>query len=91
MAGILCARELQSRGIECLLVEGNTIGSGITSGTTAVLSTLHDPLYQDLSARFGQEPARLYFWPIGRPWKSTGLWRSGIPVTSRNGPTTATP
>ena len=40
MAGILCARELQSRGIECLLVEGNTIGSGITSGTTAVLSTL---------------------------------------------------
>ena len=61
MAGILCARELQSRGIECLLVEGNTIGSGITSGTTAVLSTLHDPLYQDLSARFGQEPARLYF------------------------------
>lgn len=60
MAGVLCARELQSRGIECLLVEGRTVGSGITSGTTAVLSTLHDPLCQDLAARFGQEAARLY-------------------------------
>lgn len=36
------------------------MGSGITSGTTAVLSTLHDPLCQDLAARFGQEVARLY-------------------------------
>ena len=36
------------------------MGSGITSGTTAVLSTLHDPLCQDLAARFGQEAARLY-------------------------------
>ena len=60
MAGVLCARELQSRGVECLLVEGRTVGSGITSGTTAVLSTLHDPLCQDLAARFGQEVARLY-------------------------------
>ena len=60
MAGVLCARELQSRGVECLLVEGRTVGSGITSGTTAVLSTLHDPLWQDLAARFGQEVARLY-------------------------------
>ena len=60
MAGVLCARELQSRGVECLLVEGRTVGSGITSGTTAVLSTLHDPLCQDLAARFGQEAARLY-------------------------------
>jgi glycine/D-amino acid oxidase-like deaminating enzyme len=42
------------------LVEGRTVGSGITSGTTAVLSTLHDPLCQDLAARFGQEVARLY-------------------------------
>ncbi len=36
------------------------MGSSITSGTTAVLSTLHDPLCQDLAARFGQEAARLY-------------------------------
>ena len=36
------------------------MGSGITSGTTVVLSTLHDPLCQDLAARFGQEAARLY-------------------------------
>ena len=57
---VLCARELQSRGVECLLVEGRTVGSGITSGTTAVLSTLHDPLCQDLAARFGQEVALLY-------------------------------
>ena len=38
----------------------NQVGSSITSGTTAVLSTLHDPLCQDLAARFGQEAARLY-------------------------------
>lgn len=60
MSGILCARELQARGIECLLVEAKSIGSGITSGTTAVLCTHHDPLYQDLEARFGRETARLY-------------------------------
>ena len=48
MSGILCARELQARGIECLLVEAKSIGSGITSGTTAVLCTHHDPLYHDL-------------------------------------------
>lgn len=63
MAGVLCARELQSRGVECLLVEGRTVGSGITSGTTAVLSTLHDPLCQDLGGPV---------WPGGCPTVCSG-------------------
>ena len=53
-------RELQSRGISIFLVEGRPWEAASPSGTTAVLSTLHDPLCQDLAARFGQEAARLY-------------------------------
>ena len=91
MAGVLCARELQSRGVECLLVEGRTVGSGITSGTTAVLSTLHDPLCQDLAARFGQEVADCMFWPTGRLWRNTEPWPSGMLAAGRSGPITAMP
>lgn len=58
MAGVLCARELHARGVDCLLVEGKTVGSGITKGTTATLSAHQDMLYQDMEARFGTETAR---------------------------------
>ena len=60
MAGILCARALRERGVECLLLEAETIGSGVTSGTTAVLSAQHDTLYSDIMEKFGAYKARLY-------------------------------
>ncbi|HOP10522.1 MAG TPA: FAD-dependent oxidoreductase [Oscillospiraceae bacterium] len=60
MAGVLCAYELQRRGIEYLLLEGRTIGRGTTRGTTGVLTAQHDARYTDLTARFGADKAKGY-------------------------------
>ncbi|HPE15674.1 MAG TPA: FAD-dependent oxidoreductase [Oscillospiraceae bacterium] len=60
MAGILCARLLRERGVDCVLAEAKTIGDGVTKGTTAVLSAQHDTLYTDLVAQYGQAKAKQY-------------------------------
>lgn len=60
MAGILCAYLLEQAGVRYLLCEANTIGSGTTARTTAVLSAQHDTFYQDLIRKFGEKKARLY-------------------------------
>ena len=60
MAGVLAARTLAERGVDCLLVEADRIGSGTTRGTTAVLTAQHGALYDGLIRRFGAERARLY-------------------------------
>lgn len=60
MAGILCAYFLQKAGVGCLLCEADTIGSGTTAGTTAVISAQHDTLYGTLMKNFGYTRARLY-------------------------------
>ena len=60
IAGILCARNLQKAGKDVILLEANTIGSGITAKTTAVLTAQHDYLYQDMIQDFDEETARAY-------------------------------
>lgn len=60
MAGVLCALKLQEAGVDYLLVEGSKIGSGMTRGTTAVLTAQHDTLYQDLLDKIGRQKAGLY-------------------------------
>ncbi len=60
MAGILCAQSLHERGVDYLLLEAESIGGGITRGTTAVLTAQHDTLYSDLIKRFGTEKAKQY-------------------------------
>ena len=60
IAGVLCARKLRESGVDCLLVEASTIGSGTTKGTTAVLSAQHDTLYTDLVKDFGTAKAKQY-------------------------------
>ena len=60
MAGVLCARQLAKAGADCVLVEAKRIGSGVTKGTTAVLTAQHDTLYTDLISSFGREKAKLY-------------------------------
>ena len=57
MAGVLCALKLQEAGVDYLLVEGSKIGSGMTRGTTAVLTAQHDTLYQDLLDKIGRQKA----------------------------------
>lgn len=60
MAGVLCAYKLQQAGKQVILVEAEQLGSGITAGTTAVLTAQHDFLYQDMITRFGRETAKAY-------------------------------
>lgn len=60
MAGVLCARALTERGADCLLVEANRVGGGVTRGTTAVLTAQHDTLYSDMIRMFGAHTAKQY-------------------------------
>ncbi len=60
MAGILCAYMLGQRGVDCMLVEADRIGSGITKHTTAKITLGHGLLYHKLIGRFGEDRARLY-------------------------------
>ncbi len=60
MAGILCARKLHDAGIEYMLLEASKIGSGMTRGTTAVLTAQHDTLYTDIEKRYGRGRAKMY-------------------------------
>lgn len=60
MAGLLCAKKMQDAGIDYMLVEANTIGTGITKNTTAKLTSQHGLLYHKLINKFGIERAQLY-------------------------------
>lgn len=60
MAGLLCAYLLQESGVNYILVEADTIGSGITKNTTAKITSQHGLIYQDLVAEFGIDFARKY-------------------------------
>lgn len=61
MAGILCAYMLDQAGVDYLLVEAETIGSGMTKNTIAKLTVQHGLIYQKLISRFGVEKAGLYY------------------------------
>ena len=60
MAGILTARKLQASGLDTTLLEAANIGSGVTCGTTAVVSAQHSVLYSDLKSKFGAGLAKEY-------------------------------
>lgn len=60
ITGILCAWFLQENNIDYLLVEGNTIASGITMNTTAKITAQHSLLYQKLLQFPGEKKAQLY-------------------------------
>ncbi len=60
MAGILCAYLLGQAGADYLLVEAQTLCSGITKNTTAKLTAQHGLLYKKLLRILGTEQAKLY-------------------------------
>lgn len=60
MAGILCAYMLHQSGIPYVLVEAETICSGITKNTTAKVTSQHGLLYQKLIREFGVDGAKQY-------------------------------
>lgn len=60
IAGILCAYELQARGIGCIIAESGSIFSGTTHNTTAKITAQHSLIYRKLIKKFGKEKAKLY-------------------------------
>ena len=60
IAGILCAYEMKKRNIECVLVEAEKIGKGITKNTTAFITAQHELLYQDIIKDLGISKAKFY-------------------------------
>ena len=60
LAGLLCAYRLAQAGIDCTLVEADTLCSGITKNTTAKITSQHGLIYDTLIRQFGTEKARLY-------------------------------
>ena len=61
LAGLLCAYALEQRGIDYLLIEADTICSGVSRNTTAKLTSQHGLLYDKLVRQFGVDAARLYW------------------------------
>lgn len=60
LCGVLCAYLLQQEGVDCLLLEGKTIGSGTTENTTAKITAQHGLIYDKLIRKKGQERAMQY-------------------------------
>lgn len=60
MAGVLTAYWLQQAGVDCVLCEAETVGSGTTKNTTAKVTSQHGLLYHRLIRTYGKEAARLY-------------------------------
>ena len=60
ISGLLCAFELQKRNIDYILIEADRICSGVTSGTTAKITSQHGLIYNKLLRTYGKEKARAY-------------------------------
>lgn len=61
LAGILCAYELQRSGVDYILVEAETICSGMTKDTTAKITSQHRLIYGKIMEEFDLERAKMYY------------------------------
>jgi glycine/D-amino acid oxidase-like deaminating enzyme/nitrite reductase/ring-hydroxylating ferredoxin subunit len=70
MAGLSAAYELQRDGADVVVLEGRTIGAGVSGNTTAKLSALHGLAYDSIRSSHDVETARAYAelnqWGIAR-------------------------
>lgn len=53
MAGILCAWFLMESGVDTVVLEAGTVGSGQTEGTTAKITSQHGLIYSRLTETMG--------------------------------------
>ena len=60
ITGILCAHYLHQAGVNYVLVEADTICSGITKNTTAKITSQHGLIYHKIAKSYGLEHAHLY-------------------------------
>lgn len=65
LAGILCAWQMQQRGIPYVLIEADRICGGITRNTTAKITAQHGLIYKKLLSNFGEEKAKAY-WQVNQ-------------------------
>ena len=61
MAGLLCAYQLKQAGVDCLVIDMGRIGAGVTSNTTAKITSQHGLIYQELSKKFHRDTVRGYW------------------------------
>ena len=61
ICGILIAHRLKEAGVNCVVAEAKTVGSGITKNTTAKITAQHGLIYADLIMRYGIEKSRQYY------------------------------
>ena len=60
ICGLLCAYYLKQSGVDCAVVEANTVAGGVTGNTTAKITALHGLIYRDLAEKAGFEVAQKY-------------------------------
>lgn len=60
MAGILTAKMLSDKGVDCVIAESNRICSGTTANTTAKITVGHGLIYSKIAEKYGKEKAKMY-------------------------------
>lgn len=60
ITGLLCAHMLRQAGIDYILLEAETLCSGVTGNTTAKICSQHGLIYDKLIRELGHEKAQLY-------------------------------
>lgn len=60
LAGLMCLKELTGRGVDCILLEAERIGCGVTESTTAKVTFQHGLIYDKLIKTKGMEKAQQY-------------------------------
>ncbi|MFC3354933.1 FAD-dependent oxidoreductase [Sphingobacterium zeae] len=58
ITGVTLAKELQDRGIKCLLLDKENPGFGTTGGTTAHINNFYDASYNEIIDNFGETAAQ---------------------------------
>ena len=61
LTGLLCANRLTRQGIDCMVVEADTLMSGTSGYTTAKVTSQHGLIYTKLAHRFGKQAAAMYY------------------------------
>ena len=69
ITGILLAHHLQQSGVNYILLEADTILSGITKNTTAKITSQHGLIYHKIEKKYGLDAAGLYL-----EANETALW-----------------
>ncbi len=61
LAGILTAHFLKQAGIDCVVLEADRVGAGITKNSTAKITSQHGAIYYNLTKDVSKEAAAQYY------------------------------